>query len=74
MGSSDKSDKKLSVKKLATDGSKWSLWQATLHSYFESKNLLKHIGSIADRPPDPPTFPKGPILLDDEDAKVNKAE
>ena len=28
----------------------------------------------ADRPPDPPTFAKGHILTDDEDAKVDKAE
>ena len=28
----------------------------------------------ADRPPYPPTFPKGHILSDDEEAKVDKAE
>jgi hypothetical protein len=47
---------KLGMEKLATDGSNWPLWQATLLSYFESKNLLKHIEGSAVKPPDPPTF------------------
>ena len=28
----------------------------------------------ADRPPDPPTFPKGHVLTEEEEAKVDKAE
>ena len=43
-------------------------------SYFESRNLVKHVNRTADRPPDPPTFLKGHILSDDEEAKVEKAE
>ena len=74
MGLSDKSDKPLSVEKLATDGSNWFLWQATLYIYFKSRNLLKHIEGTADRPPDPLTFSKGHILSDDREAKVNKTE
>ena len=42
--------------------------------YFESRNLVKHVNGTADRLPDPPTFPKGHILSDDEEAKVEKAE
>src|SRR3979490_1155053 len=64
----------LTMGKLATDGSNWSLWCATLRSYFESKNLLKHVEEAIDRPPDPPTFPKGHILTDDEEVKVDKTE
>ena len=73
MGPTNKSEKSLTVIKLATDGSNWSLWQATIHSYFDCKNLLKHIDSTADRPPNPPTFPEGHILSDDEEAKVEQA-
>ena len=43
-------------------------------SYFESRNLVKHVEGTADRPPDPSTFAKGHILTDDEEAKVDKAE
>ena len=43
-------------------------------SYFKSRNLLKHVDGSADQPPNSPTFPKGPILTDDEEAKVDKAE
>src|SRR3979490_183300 len=75
MGPGDQIEKpSLTMGKLATDGSNWSLWRATLRSYFESKNLLKHVEGTVDRPPDPPTFPKGHILTDDEEAKVDKAE
>ena len=74
MGPADHSDKSLAVKRLATDGSNWPLWKASLKSYFESRNLVKHINGTADRPPDPPTFPKGHVLSDDEEAKVDKAE
>ena len=41
---------------------------------FTSRNLVKHVDGTADRPPDPPTFPKGHILSDEEEAKVDKAE
>ena len=41
---------------------------------FESINLVRHVDGTADRPPDPPTFAKGHILTDEEEAKVNKAE
>ena len=59
MGPREQSEKlPLTMGKLATDGSNWSLWHATLHSYFESKNLLKYLEGVVDRPPDPPTFPK----------------
>ena len=71
---SNKPDKLLAVERLATDGMNWPLWKATLMSYFESRNLLKHVDSSADLPPDPPTFPKGHVLSDDEEAKVEKAE
>ena len=74
MGPANHSDKSLAVKRLVTDGSNWPLWKATLTNYFESRNLVKHVDGTADRPPDPPTFPKGHILSDDEEAKVDKAE
>ena len=70
MGPREQSEKlPLTMGKLATDGSNWSLWHATLHSYFESKNLLKYLEGVVDRPPDPLTFPKGCILTDDEESK-----
>ena len=40
---SDKPDKLLAVKRLATDGTNWQLWKATLNSYFKSRNLLKPV-------------------------------
>ena len=49
-------------------------WKATLHSYFKSKNLLKHIEGTADKPPDPPTSAKGHILSGDEKVQLGKAE
>ena len=70
----DKPDKLLAVERLATDGINRPLWKATLKSYFKSRKLFKHVGGTADQPPDPPTFPKGHILTDDEEAKVDKAE
>ena len=70
----NKPDKLLAVKRLATDGINWPLWKAALMSYFKSRNLLKHVDGTADQPPDPPTFLKGHILTDDEEAKVDKAE
>ena len=74
MGPADHSDKLLAVERLATNGSNWPLWKVTLHSYFESSNLLKHVEGTAVKPPDPPTFPKGQILSDDEEAQVEKFE
>ena len=70
----NKPDKQLAVNRLATDGMNWPLWKATLMSYFKSRNLLKHVDGSADQPPNSPTFPKGPILTDDEEAKVDEAE
>ena len=67
-------DKSLAVKRLATDGSNWPLWKATLKSYFESRNIVKHVEGTADRPPAPPTFAKGHILTEEEEANVDKAE
>jgi transposase InsO family protein len=74
MGPADKSDKLLGVERLNTDGSNWPLWRATLLSYFESKNLLRHIEGTAIKPPDPPTFPKGYTLTSEEDSQVERAE
>ena len=74
MGPTDHSDKAVAVERLATDRLNWPLWKATLKSYFESKNLVKHVEGSADRPPDPPTFSRGHILTDDEEAKVDKAQ
>ena len=71
---SDKPDKLLAVDRLATDGMNWPLWKATLMSYFKSRNLLKYVDGSVDRPANPPTFPKGHNLTDDEEAKVDKAE
>jgi hypothetical protein len=65
----DKPEKLLGVEKLATDGSNWPLWRATLQSYFESKNLLKHIEGTAVKPHDPPTFAVGYTPTEDEEAK-----
>ena len=59
MGPADHPDKVVVVERLATDGLNWPLWKVTLKSYFESRNLVKHVEGTADRPPDPPTFPKG---------------
>ena len=74
MGPANHSDKAVAVKRLATNGLNWPLWKATLKSYFESKNPIKHVEGAADRPPDPPTFPKRQVLTDDEEAKVDKVE
>ena len=67
-------DKSLAVERLATDESNWPLWKATLKSYFKSRNLVKHVEGTADRPPGPPTFAKGHILTEKEEAKVDKVE
>ena len=45
-----------------------------MHSYLESKDLLEDVEGTAVKPPDPPTFPKGQILSDDEEAQVEKFE
>ena len=55
IGPADHSDKSVAVERLATEGSNWPLWKVTLMSYFESRNLVKHVKGTADRPPDPPT-------------------
>ena len=74
MGPADNPDKSLGVERLATDGSNWPLWKAILKSYFESRNLVKHVEGTADRPPDPATFSKGHVLTEEEEVKVDKAE
>ena len=74
MGPANHPDKAVAVERLDTDGSNWPLWKATLKSYFEFKNLVKNVEGTADRPPDPPTFPKGHVLTEEEEAKVDKAE
>ena len=74
MHSANHPDISLAVKRLATDGSNWPLWKTTPKSYFESRNLVKHVEGTADRPPDPPTFAKGHVLTEEEEAKVGKAE
>jgi gag-polypeptide of LTR copia-type len=70
----DKPEKLLGVEKLATDGSNWPLWRATLQSYFELKDLLKHIEGIAVKPHDPPNFAAAYTPTEDEEARVEKAE
>ena len=60
--------------KLATDGSNWPLWQATMKSFFESKNLIKHIEGTAARPLPPPTFAATHTITDEEDARIERAE
>ena len=74
MGPANHPDKSVAVKRLATDGSNWPLWKATLKSYFESRNIVKHVEGTADRPPARPTFAKGHILTEEEEANVDKAE
>jgi hypothetical protein len=64
----------MGMEKLATDGSNWPLWQATLLSYCESKNLLKQVEGSAVKPPDPPTFTAGHTLTEDETNQLDKAE
>ena len=65
MGPADHSDKSLAVERLATDGSNWPLWKATLTSYFESRNLVKHVnGTLTDHQ----IFPLSLIFSDDEEA------
>ena len=57
-----------------TDGSNWPLWQATMRSFFESKNLIKHIEGTAARPLPPPTFAATHTITDEEDACIERAE
>ena len=67
MGPADKSTLNPSaMDKLATDGSNWLLWQATMKSFFESKNLIKHIEGTAARPLPPPTFAATHTITDGE--------
>ena len=56
-GPEDKAFKAVTVEKLATDGSNWPLWKATMLSYFKSKNLIPHIEATAVRPPNPTPLP-----------------
>ena len=75
MGPTDKSTINPSaMDKLVTDGSNWPLWQATMKSFFESKNLIKHIEGIAARPLPPPTFAATHTIIDEEDACIESAE
>jgi hypothetical protein len=70
----DKPEKLLGVENLATDGSNWPLWRATLQSYFESKNLLRHIEGTAVKPHNPRALAAGYTPTEDEEARVEKAE
>ena len=51
-----------------------SMCLVAFNSYFEFRNLVKHVEGTADRPPYPPTFAKGHVLTEEEEAKVDKAE
>ena len=64
----------MAIKKLALDGSNWLLWKATMLTFFESKNLTKHIDGTAIRPLPAPTFPSTHLLTDEEESRVEKAE
>ena len=57
----------MGVEKLATDGSNWPLWRATMLSFFESKNQLRHIEGTAVKPPGLTSYPKGVVLTEDEE-------
>ena len=75
MGPGEKSSLNPSaVDKLATDGSNWPLGQATMLTFFESKNLLKHIDGTAIRPQPPPKFASTHVLTEEEEERVEKAE
>ena len=75
MGPTDKSTINPSaMDKLPTDGSKWRLWQATMKSFFESKNLIKHIEGTAARPLPPPTFAATHTITDEENVCMERAE
>ena len=63
----DKSEKAVAVEKLATDGINWPLWRATMLSFFESKNLLRHIEGTAVKPPGPVIHPKGTALTKEQE-------
>ena len=74
MGPGDKSEKAVAVETLATDGSNWPLWRATMLSFFESKNLLRHIEGTAVKPPGPVVHPKGTALTEEQEILQNRAE
>ena len=65
MGPGDKLEKTVAVEKLATDGSNWPLWRATMLSFFESKNLLRHMEGTAVKLSGPVIYPKGTALTND---------
>ena len=74
MGPRDNSEKAVAVEKLATDGSNWPLWRATMLSFFESKNLLRHIEGTAVKPPGPVIHPKGTTLTEEQEILQDRAE
>ena len=75
MGPADKSTlNPFTMDKLATDGSNWPLWQATMKSFFKSKNLIKHIEGTAARPLPLPIFAATHTITDEEDAHIERAE
>jgi hypothetical protein len=43
-------------------------------SFFDSKNLMKHINGTAIKPPIPPAFPAHYTPTDEEEARYDKAE
>ena len=74
IGPGDKSEKAVAVEKLATDGSNWPLWRVTMLSFFESKNLLRHIERAAVKSPGPVIHPKGTALTEDQELLQDRAE
>jgi hypothetical protein len=58
----------VAMEKSATDGTNWPLWQATMLSFFESRNLMKHINGTAIKPPIPTAFPAHYTPSDEEEA------
>ena len=71
-GPEDKAFKAVTVEKLATDGSNWPLWKATMLSYFKSKNLISHIEGTAVRPHNPTPLPVGIVATDEIETRHDK--
>ena len=67
-------EKAVAVEKLATDGCNWPLWRATMLSFFESENLLRHIEGTVAKPPGPTSYHKGVVLTEDQELLQDRAE
>jgi hypothetical protein len=52
----DKYQRLVAMERLTTDGSNWLLWQATMLSILESRNLIKHMNGTAIKPQVPTAF------------------